>query len=859
MIRAIRDKTPYQPWNDVPVLVGRVRELTLLADCLAEGRPAVLVGEAGVGKTTALRAAAAATGRKVFEGGGLSTLSWMECLPLRRAVGDSLTAADAAAVASQVQRLVKDGVLLLDDLHWSDAMTVEAAALLGGHCGLLTAVRRGDPGTRAVLDRVLEAGFLRVDLAPLPAGESADLVRDLRPDLPDAAVSSLIKRAGGNPLLLLELARTPHPSPSLRLLLAARLRLLSPAGREAFGLLALAGRPLPASVLGPAGTQALLDADLAIPASDPGPDRSVEPAEFSLRHALLAEVAVEMLDPAEQRTLHGKLAEVATAPGEAARHFAQAGVPDRALGAALAAADEATRPGERASHLALAASVAAGPAADELKLRAARALDDAHDWAGIKAVLKTLTSQDPQQRAWSQLLLARGAWAAGDLDALRAALAEGLDLVAGTGSEVEVRLRIEQSRLPIFVDCDLAEGVAMARTAFGLAQQTGVDVPRAEYLLGTALAVADEPGGGEHLASALTGARAAGDVHTEFLAGNNLVSQQESAGSQRRARAVALDMINRAAELGLGYWESAMRATVVNLDVHAGAYHQVVDAAEELLGQPLEARTRDMLIECLGLALTDLGRTNEAIRRLEAEQSTVSADYRGHGQLQWVLAEASLWSGRPERAIELLDIFFDGPADDPNRMLGLVTRAWARIESGHDPGPPLPPHERPMLLGARPETEALLAFHRGDYAAAAGLFRRAAGLWAPYHRRGELRCAWAAGEALRRGGDLPAAISQLELAESLAAQASAALLLARVRQSLRAAGQRRSAPRSGRRGGLTDRERQVLELVSKGLTNAQIATRLGITQRTVVALIASAVTELGAANRSHAAALAAGQ
>ncbi|HYK33881.1 MAG TPA: ATP-binding protein, partial [Streptosporangiaceae bacterium] len=124
------------------MLVGRGRELALLADCLAQGRPAVLVGEAGVGKTTALRAAAMTTGRKVFEGGGLSTLSWMECLPLRRAVGDSLTAADAAAVATQVQRVVKDGVLLLDDLHWSDAMTVEATALLGGHCGLLTAVRR---------------------------------------------------------------------------------------------------------------------------------------------------------------------------------------------------------------------------------------------------------------------------------------------------------------------------------------------------------------------------------------------------------------------------------------------------------------------------------------------------------------------------------------------------------------------------------------------------------------------------------------------------------------------------------------------------------------------------------------------
>ena len=65
-----------------------------------------------------------------------------------------------------------------------------------------------------------------------------------------------------------------------------------------------------------------------------------------------------------------------------------------------------------------------------------------------------------------------------------------------------------------------------------------------------------------------------------------------------------------------------------------------------MLGQPLEGRTRDMLIECLGLALTDLGRVDEAIRRLTAEQDNAIPDYRGQGQLQWVLAEAALWSGR---------------------------------------------------------------------------------------------------------------------------------------------------------------------------------------------------------------------
>lgn len=853
------------------MLVGRGRELALLADHLASWRPVVVAGEAGIGKTTVLRAAAAAAagGRRIFEGGALSTLSWMEYLPLRRAVGRPLAAADAQAVAAQALRAVRGGVLILDDLHWSDAMTMDVVLLLAGHCRLLTAVRRGDPGAGPKLDRMIAAGFAQVELGPLPQDESAELVRAQRPDLPDTSVRRLVRRAGGNPLLLEELARTGEPSASLRLLLAARLRLLDEAGRDAFGLLALAGRPLPMDTIGTPGAKSLLDADLAVavPAGVEGGGRSgwplSTPAEsegLALRTALLAEVAVDQLEPAERRALHARLARAMPEPGEAARHYVGAQEPDRALAAAIQAAELAERPGERASHLAVAASVATGRAADELRLRAARALDEAHDWTSVVNVLTQVTSEDADTRAWCQLLLARGAWAAGDTGALRTAFAEGLALVAGTGSEVEVRLRIEHSRLAIFVDCDLAEGVRVTRSALSLARSTGVEVPRAEYFLGTALAVADEPGGDQHLRSAITGARAARDVDTEFLAANNLISCYESTGAQEAAREVAEEMTDRARTLGLGYWESAMRATVVNLDFHAGSYVRAVSSAEELLDQPLEARTRDMLIEDLGMALIDLGRIDEAIRLVSAGRDAAAPDYRGQGQLLWVLAEAALWGGRPARALDLMDEYLDGPAGDPNLMFGRVTRAWACVETGRDPGPAVPPHPRLMLAATRPETAALRLQYLGEYAAAAEQFERAADLWAASHRRGQLRCAWAAGEARRLAGDEDGAVAQLEAAENLAAEAGAALVLARIHRSLRAAGRRRSAPRSGPRGGrggLTDRERQVLELVGAGLTNSRIAAQLAITERTVAALVASASAKLGAANRGHAAALAA--
>jgi DNA-binding CsgD family transcriptional regulator len=67
---------------------------------------------------------------------------------------------------------------------------------------------------------------------------------------------------------------------------------------------------------------------------------------------------------------------------------------------------------------------------------------------------------------------------------------------------------------------------------------------------------------------------------------------------------------------------------------------------------------------------------------------------------------------------------------------------------------------------------------------------------------------------------------------------------------------RRSAPRAPAAGSrITGREREVLGLVGQGLTNGEIAMRLGVSRHTVVAQIASASLKLGAASRTHAASL----
>jgi DNA-binding NarL/FixJ family response regulator len=133
-------------------------------------------------------------------------------------------------------------------------------------------------------------------------------------------------------------------------------------------------------------------------------------------------------------------------------------------------------------------------------------------------------------------------------------------------------------------------------------------------------------------------------------------------------------------------------------------------------------------------------------------------------------------------------------------------------------------------------------------------------LWAPYRWRSALYCRWAEGEARLRAGDVTAARRELETVEAATAERAMEPLLARVRRSLRRAGRRipPTRPPVARTGGArsqTAAELDVLRLVARGLTNAEIAARLGRSRRTVETQLASAAAKLGAGSRWQAAAL----
>jgi DNA-binding CsgD family transcriptional regulator len=835
------------------VLVGRESELSLLAERIAERRAFAVLGEAGVGKTTLVRAAAEGAGKRLVEAGALATLSWLSYLPLRRAFGHDFEG-DAAFVGATVEAELGDAVLFVDDLQWADAQTASLLLLLVGRIPLVVAVRRGDPGTPAALEATAAAGTELLPLGPLPEAEAAELARALHPELSETATKRLVERSGGNPFLLEQLAATGEPNDSIRLTLAARLRVLTPAGRDAIAALTLLGRPAEPRLLG-VGAAEIVAAGLA-----------TANGEVAIRHALLAEAATEMLGEEERRAVHARLAAALDDPGEAARHHAAAGERSEAFAKAMLAAERADRVGERASHLRIAASCASGTEADRLRLRAAHLLCDVLDTDGVEAILDEIGPAGRLVHAEACLIRSHVYWLTSRMEALRAAVDEGLALAGGSGTGVEVALVVARARTPNVFGDGPHDALANAEAALRLAQKRGCYEPLAQFAVGNAMQWLGHAGWLQHLSEAWEHARLEGDLATEWRAANNIIYFQLVNGEVGQARSVAEDMVERMRTQKLAGLERRFRGWLVALDWHGGMPQRASAAAEEILDGILDDSDRRFVEFYLCQALADLGRHDDAQRLADEMVREVhgrgAADtyYEEICEALWCRTDAVYWSGRAHDALAAADAYFDNRGDqgsvEGSTAFVSLTRAWARLELELDPGEPVLGRVPPIAEAAPIELEAIALLAAGGNRVASERFDRAADLWRGRHFRGELRCRWASGEAIRRAGQVDRAVERLTAAERLALERGYVPLLAHIRRSLRLAGLPRASERRGTAGGLTARERETLELVAAGLSNAEIARRLGLGRPTVVRLIRSAQQKLGANSRTQAAALA---
>jgi two-component system response regulator DevR len=95
-----------------------------------------------------------------------------------------------------------------------------------------------------------------------------------------------------------------------------------------------------------------------------------------------------------------------------------------------------------------------------------------------------------------------------------------------------------------------------------------------------------------------------------------------------------------------------------------------------------------------------------------------------------------------------------------------------------------------------------------------------------------------------RGNDLTSAVRRVAVGESLLDPAITARVLHRLSNP---------PPEDGRLARLTPQERKILQLISNGLTNRQIAAEMFLAEKTVKNYVSNLLTKLGMAHRTEAA------
>ena len=775
-------------------------------------------------------------------------------------------------------------VVILDDLHWADPDTTALLGYLGGRLAaarvLLLGAARDEVGGTRVADLRGHGNARILPLPRLTAAEIATLARERRVGLSADAVDAIVRACDGLPLLAEELAEAMEgaadetgvavtASPTLAELTRQRLDTLPAAAREVLNLAAVLG-DLDWQVLAAVGSwdehelapalRAAVNAALLV--SDPAAAGGLR-----WRHALTRDAVLTQLLPPEQAALAHRAAaaldrgavDIDRLP-EAAELYAQCGrITDAAallLRAARAAADAgALGTAEEMLRRALRLSSAVDHALVVELVRVLGTTGRIDEASALGATI--LGVVDGERRVNLCLHLARTAVAAerwGEAGRF-------LNPVAGLGDP-----RVDALRAHVALgQHDVGRATALARAAVEAAERA--DQPEAVCealeIVGRGLRRHDPDASDEAFARA---EQLAGQRHLSVWR----IRALSELGANDMLRTGRLDRLEEARRRAT---DAGLLGTVAVLELQIGACVALREGQVAMLPWAERAmeradRLRAPAIAAASRCFAARGRlfAGDTLRvePLLAEASGLAPDAVDVMMRTGDVRGWSAWlDGDPAGAAAAFDRGLDrrgSPTASPTPVWGL----WALLHATLDPDPGLAAATLRSAnvdvhagnRGAQHYVDAVTAARAGDRAGAERLI--------------------AAGDTMMNGHPAWRHILRITLAETAATggfgtpdawlraahadlDGTAEVRLLRLcRDVMRRLGL--PVPR-GRRGGtvvparlrrlgVTPRELEVLDLVEQGLTNAEVATQLFLSPRTVETHVANLLAKTGIPNRA---------
>ena len=860
-------------------LLERSGQLAALDEALASSRGSLVFvgGEAGVGKTALLR-------HFCEERPGSARVLWGACDALftprplgplqdvaeqtqgalKQLVETTARPHDVATTLIQELTSRPPTLLVLEDLHWADEATLDVVRLLGRRVETVPALvlvsyrddelDRGHP-LRVVLGELAAArGVSRLSVPRLSATGVAKLAEPHGFD-PD----ELYRTTGGNSFFVTEvLAAGNDEMPStVRDAVLARVARVSTGARTVVEAVAVAPQEMELWLVDAVAGDAAERLEECLAAGILTP----RPGAVAFRHELARLAVEESLPPNVKVDLHRKaLAALATPPRgspDAARlaHHAEAAGDDEAVlrfapdAAMRAAAVGAHR--EAASQYARALRVAGGLPLDE---RAALLGRHARECTLIGEFTKAIAAHrealechrelgDQRSEGNSLRDLSWVLWAAGRTPEADDAARDAVEALERQGPDSDlIRAYCMRSDLYRYAG-DFERALEWGRRALELSRE--VDDPEAVVHALTIIAMAeymeDVDGGPEQLKGKIELAREAGLEELAALAFCVLASGAVLTHLHSQATSHIEAGIQYCGEHDLDGFRPFLVAMRAQLELEQGRWSDAEHSAGLILsGVTGGSHGGRGVGPGTAYALAVLGRVRA--RRGDPEAWVPLDEALGLVQpLEELIrlkpvavarAEAVWLEGRDELVSEATDA-----------ALALSQRArdsWAIGELAY----------WRWRAGIQEDVPADAA---EPYAASiAGDWRRAAELWT------ELGCQYETALALADSGDDALMRDALESLHQLGARPAAAIVARRLRERGARGLPRGPRPRTRENvANLTPRQVEVLELVSQGLHNGEIAERLFLSERTVDHHVSAILGKLGVASRGQAAAEAA--